>query len=52
MEEKQDGEVLLLVTPGAHGPCKASPFSYWEQSHHCRRCITDGRETALCETQS
>lgn len=31
MEEEWDGEVLLLVTLGARGPCEASPFPSWEQ---------------------
>lgn len=52
MEEKQDGEGLLLVTPGALGPCEVSPFSSWEHGHHCRRGTGDSGETALCGTQS
>lgn len=52
MEEEWDGEVLLLVTLGARGPCEASPFPSREQSHHCERGIGDGGETALCGTQS
>lgn len=52
MEEERDGEVLLLVTLGARGPCEASPFPSREQGHHCERGIGDGGETALCGTQS